>query len=327
MKKIKIVTIGGGTGSFTILTELRKRKTKKDNIEISSIVAMSDSGGSTGILMDQYGVLPTGDIRQSLIALSPTESFLRKLFSYRYTEGFLNGHNFGNIFLSTIEKITNSFSKSITEAEKILNVQGHIYPITLDKHELIAEMKNKELLISEKNLDNADLRNISKIYFNKKVSLNPEIKKILKEADIILVAPGSFFTSIIPNFLVKKLITVLKETKAKKIFTVNMVTEKNQTTGYSVLDFLKKMEEYINYSDFDYVFYNTNQKISQNIKKKYNQEGKYFVKIDKNLKWKKAKFIGKDFLQKPSIKSKNKNFIRYSGKKLIDEIFNLILKK
>lgn len=284
MKKIKIVTIGGGTGSFTILTELRKRKRKKDSIEISSIVAMSDSGGSTGILMDQYGVLPAGDIRQSLIALSPTESFLRELFSYRYTEGFLNGHNFGNIFLSTIEKITNSFLKSITEAEKILNVQGHIYPVTLDKHELIAEMKNKELLISEKNLDNADLRNISKIYFNKEVSLNQKIKKILKEADVILVSPGSFFTSIIPNFLVKELITVLKETKAKKIFTVNMVTEKNQTTGYSVLDFLKKMEEYINYSDFDYVFYNTNQKISQNIKKKYNQEGKYFVKIDKNLK-------------------------------------------
>lgn len=323
-KEIKIVTIGGGSGSFAVLSELQKRKENGQNIEISAIVAMSDSGGSTGVLMDQYGVLPAGDIRQSLIALSPNSEFLRKLFLYRYTDGFLNGHNFGNIFLSTIEKITNSFPKAICEAEKILNVAGKTYPVTLDKHELVAEMRDGKKIISEKNLDHANLRNIKRIYFNHEVELNPKIKKVISEADIVLVNPGSFFTSIIPNFLVEGLVEEIKKTKAKKIFTTNMVTEKNQTDNFSVINFLEKMEEYVNFSEFDIVLYNSNKKLgSLETVRRYQDEGKYFVKIDEKLEYGKVKFVGSDFLKKPNKDSVNKNFIRYDAEKLIDVIFKL----
>lgn len=322
-KKINIVTIGGGSGSFAILSELKKRKKENNNINISAIVAMSDSGGSSGVLMDQYGVLPAGDLRQCLVALAPDGSFLRKLFTHRYDNGFLNGHSFGNIFLSTIENITKSLPKAIIEAEKILNTVGKVFPVTFDNHELIAEMKNEELLISEKNLDNADLRNIKKIYFNKKVFLNKKIPKIVKNADLIIINPGSFFTSILPNLLVCDFVKELKNTKAKKIFITNMLTEKKQTDEFTVLDFQKKLQKYINFSDFDYIFYNTNHKVSKKIKDRYDKEGKFFVKIDEKLSYKKTIFIGSDFTIKPDKDSVNKNFIRYDAKKVLDRVFKI----
>jgi uncharacterized cofD-like protein len=323
-KEKKIVTIGGGTGSFAVLSELRKRKELGTRISISSIVAMSDSGGSSGILMDQYGVLPAGDIRQSLVALSPTSRFLRKLFLHRYTKGFLEGHSFGNIFISTIEKISDSFPKAIKEAEEILHTLGRTYPVTLDKHELIAENKDGTKIVSEKNFDQSDLRNIKEIYFDSQVSLNPELIKVLSEADIILVNPGSFFTSIIPNFLVNNFVAELKKTSAKKIFATNMVTEKNQTDGFSILTFIKKMEEYVGFSDFDVVLYNNNRILGgKETVRRYREEGKYFVDIDDNLEYGKIKFVGTDFLKKPNKDSINKNFIRYDTKKLIDIILKL----
>ena len=322
-KTLNIVTIGGGSGSFAVLSELRKRKESGANINISAIVAMSDSGGSTGVLMDQYGVLPAGDVRQSLVALSPGSTFLRKLFLHRYTEGFLEGHNFGNIFLSTIEKISDSFPKAIREAEQVLHTLGKTYPVTLDKHELVVEMKNGTEIVSEKNLDHADLRNMGEIFFSNDVSLNPKLIKVLARADIILINPGSFFTSIIPNFLVKELVIELKKAKAKKIFISNMLTEKEQTDDFSIINFLEKLEEFIGFSDFDYVLYNTNHRVGYEIVGRYKVEGKFFVQIDDILEYKKTKFIGEDFLKKPNKDSINKNFIRYDAKKLVDVILKL----
>lgn len=323
----KIVTIGGGTGSFGLLSELKKRKLKNNDLEISAIIAMSDSGGSSGVLMDAYGVLPAGDLRQALVALSKKTEVLRKLFSYRYQDGFLKGHSFGNLFISTVEKMEGSLKEAIKTSEEVLDTLGKIYPITFDKHELIAEMDNGDKIISEKNLDNADLSNLKKIYLSKKVTINNDIKKIIREADIIIVSPGSFYTSIIPNFLVEELVLELKKSQAQKIFITNIVTEKQQTTNFSVLDFLINLEQQAGFSDFDYVFYNTNNIVSnQALWDKYLKEEKFFVKQDKDLKYKKVKFIGSDFLLKPK-KKYRKHLIRTNFKKIVDNIFNILDKK
>lgn len=320
---IKIVTIGGGTGSFSILSELKKRKLDGLDIDISAIVAMSDSGGSSGILMDSYGVLPAGDVRQCMTALSPDSDILRKLFLHRYEDGFLEGHSFGNIFISTLESISGSLSESIKMSEKILNTVGSVLPVTFDKHELVAEMKNGEKIISEKNLDNADLRNLEKIYFDKNVTFNQEIIKNLEDSDIIIVNPGSFYTSIVPNFLVKDLVKKLYKVKAKKIFISNIVTEKNQTDNFNVVNFLEKLEKISGFSDFDYVLYNDNYLLEDgDVEKRYLDEGKFFVKREFGNNYNNVKFIGADFMLKPD-KDDKKHLIRTDAEKIIDKILEL----
>ena len=285
-KPLHIVTIGGGTGSFAILSELRKQRESGKNIKISAIVSMSDSGGSTGVLMDDYGVLPPGDVRQCLVALSSESKFLRDLFLYRYEKehGFLGGQNFGNIFLSTIEKITNSFPKAVREAEKILHTQGRTYPVTISKNTLIAEKENGEKIESEDSIDHGDVTDIKNIYLEgNNILLNQKIPSVLEEADIILVNPGSFYGSTLPNFLVEGLSDEIQKSTAKKIFITNMVTEKKHTDDFTVLTFLEKMEQFGNFSDFDQVLYNTNYDIDKQIEKRYEEEGKFFIQADKKL--------------------------------------------
>jgi len=316
----KIVTIGGGTGSFGLLSELRRRKEGGEKIEISAIVAMSDSGGSSGILMDNYGVLPAGDLRQCLVALSPESDILRELFTFRYEDGFLKGHSFGNLFISTLEKISGDLAGAVKKSEKILNTLGSVYPVSFDKHELIAELKNGQKIISEKNLDNANLNGLEKIYFSKEIALNPEIPKVLEEADLILINPGSFYTSIIPNFLVKDLVKNLEKTKAEKVLISNIVTEKNQTDNFEVSDFVEKLKEYTGFDSLDKVIYNINYNLENDeVRKRYEEEGKFFVKRDENKKYKNIEFVGLDLLKKPDQNDK-KHLIRTDFKKVVDEI-------
>ncbi len=327
MKKIKIVTVGGGTGSFEILTALRKIKEKGTELEISAIVAMSDSGGSTGVLVDEYGVLPPGDVRQCLVALSSEEKFLRKLFVYRYqnNKSFLGGHSFGNIFISTIEKITGSFQEAIKEAERILNTAGQVLPVTLSKHQLVIETDQGEIIKGEGKISQANFKKIEKIYFDKKTRLNKDAKEAILIADIILINPGSFFTSILPNFLVGGFVKTLKQSKAKKIFITNIIGEKNQGEEATVLDFIKAMDKYVNFSDFDFVLYNQNNKVdNQKVLEKYQAVGGDLIIKDKKLEWKNIKFIGGDFLKKPKSKFKNKNLIRHDGIKIVRKILRII---
>jgi uncharacterized cofD-like protein len=327
-EKIKIVTIGGGTGSFAILSELRRLKEEGMELEISAVVSMSDSGGSTGILMDNYGVLPPGDVRQCLVALSPQSEFLRKLFTYRFSDGFLENHSFGNIFLSTVEKVTDSFELAVKEAERVLGVLGKIYPVTTKKHQLVVELKSQKIIgekiISQAEINKANLNNLKKIYLDQECSVNQRLERVFKEADLILVNPGSFYTSIMPNFLVSGFSQLLKESRAKKIFVTNMVTEKGQTDNFTVIDFLDQMKKFAGFSDFDYVFYNNNYKLDNKILERYKEEGKFFVKYRANDRYKKVKFIGGDFLLKPKIDCQNKNFIRYDAKKLLKKVFEVL---
>ncbi|MCD5384502.1 MAG: YvcK family protein, partial [Candidatus Pacebacteria bacterium] len=279
--KINVVTIGGGTGSFMLLSELKKRK----NIDITAIVAMSDSGGSTGVLRDQMGVLPAGDVRQCLTALSQKEEDLRKLFTFRYGEGsFLKGHTFGNIFLSTIEKIFGSFEKSVEEASKILNIKGQILPITLTNNDLVVEKEGGEEIIGEGEIDEKNILNYKKIYLKGRPRLNVKVKKAIKKADIIVVAPGNFYNSIIPNFLVNGFAKEIKNSKAKKFFIANLTTKDGHTNNFEVTDYIKELYKISGEKDFiDYVIYNKQRKIGEKmlgLYKKHKSEPVIFHNIN-----------------------------------------------
>lgn len=257
-KNPKIVVIGGGTGSFVALTGLRKYP-----IDLTAIVSMMDSGGSSGRLRDELGVLPPGDIRQCLVALATSPKLLRTLFSYRFEEGDLKGHNFGNIFLSTLEKTTGSMEKAITEVGKILRIHGAVVPVTFKQADLCVELANGETIIGETHIDEVEMKverpRIKRAFLKPQAAANPLSLKKIAEADMVLIGPGDLYTSIIPNLLVKGVANTLKKSQAKKIFVLNIMTKYGQTTHYKASDHVADLEMYLGENVLDTALVNVAQ--------------------------------------------------------------------
>lgn len=266
----KVVTIGGGTGSFTLLSGL-----KKYPIELSAIVSMADDGGSTGILRDELGVLPPGDVRQCLVALSDTPDMLRELMNYRFAEGGLEGHSFGNIFLSALEKITGDFGQGVEEASKILNFRGVVVPVTLSDVRLFMELKNGQILVGENEINinkNFERIGVKKVFLRPLPKANPlAVKKIL-EADLIVIGPGNHYCSIIPNLLVPGIGEALRKTKGKIVYNCNLISKHGQTDYLSLEDYIEIINGYIGKKRIDFVTYNT-KKPSAHLLKKYRSDG------------------------------------------------------
>ncbi len=270
-KTKKIVTIGGGTGSFVVLSGLKKYK----DLDLTAIVSMADDGGSTGILRDEYGVLPPGDIRQCLVALSEADKTMRDLFNFRFGDGSFKGHSFGNIFISTIEKMTGNFNDSLEMISGILKVRGKVVPVTLDKVNLVASLNNGQKISGQYKIADTDLisrGDIKKMSFDKKAKANPKAIEAILAADMIIVGPGHFHTSLIPNFLVCGIPEALLKSKAKKVFICNLMNKHGQTQGMSVSDLVEKLESFIGPNTFDFVIYNNKYPPSK-LLKKYKDEG------------------------------------------------------
>jgi uncharacterized cofD-like protein len=274
-KNKKIVVIGGGTGTFTVLSGL-----KRYPVDLTAVVTMADDGGSTGRLRDEFGVLPPGDLRQCLVALSEADLVMRKLFNYRFTKGELSGHNFGNIFISTLEQVTGSLDKSLEVAGKILNIRGRVIPVTLSKVELIAELKNGKVLHGESAISDYQLVSrfgIKKIFLKPSAKANPKALAAIKEADLIVVGPGNLYASLIPNFLVSGVGRVLAGSKAKKVYVTNLMNKNGHTDDFVVSDYVRVLEGAIGKSGvFDAVVYNT-KKPDKMLVRKYADEGEPVV--------------------------------------------------
>lgn len=270
-KNKKIVVIGGGTGTFTVLSGL-----KRYPVDLSAVVTMADDGGSTGRLRDEFGVLPPGDLRQCLVALSEADLVMRKLFNYRFTKGELSGHNFGNIFISTLEQVTGSLDKSLDVAGKILNIRGRVIPVTLSKVELVAELKNGKVLHGESAISDYQLVSrfgIKKIFLKPQAMANPKALAAIKEADLIVVGPGNLYASLIPNFLVSGVGRALASSKAKKVYVTNLMNKNGHTDDFVVSDYVRVLEDAIGKSGvFDAVVYNT-KKPDKALVRKYADEG------------------------------------------------------
>ena len=321
-KKQKIVTIGGGTGSCVLLSGLKKLP-----VEISAIVSMADDGGSTGVLRDELGVLPPGDVRQCLVALSHSSETLRELFNFRYANGQLNGHSFGNIFLSTLEKITGNFNDAVKEAGRILRIRGKVIPVTLTNTKLVVELDSSMKIVGQHNVEKADLTNLKKIFLQPKAKLNPEASVAIKQADKIIINPGSLFDSIISCLLVQGLAEAIAKSKAKKIYVCNLMTKLGQTKDYTVLGFLEKIEEYLGRGVIDFVLYN-NAKLEKQLIKKYLKNKENFVELGNYKARPDVKFIGRDLLSKKIAKpikgdKLDRTLVRHDSDRVAKIIFKL----
>lgn len=274
----KIVVIGGGTGSFTLLSGLKNYVR-----DISAIVNMADDGGSTGQLRDELGVLPPGDVRQCLVALSDSPR-VRDLFNYRFEEGSLEGHAFGNLFLTALEKMTGSFAEAVDVADEVLNVHGSVLPVTLDNVRLILRQRNGDSVIGEYEIGNMTFDigdDRPTLELSPPALINPDAKQAIVDADLVVIAPGNLYGSIAPALLVDGMQQALVQTKAQVAYVCNLVTKPGQTSGFMVHDFADEIERFVGAPVLDFVLYN-NEQPDKGLLEKYMRDKEFGVEFDKD---------------------------------------------
>src|SRR3989344_1837638 len=238
----KITVIGGGTGSYVVLTALKTLP-----LDLSAIVTMMDSGGSTGRLRDQLGVLPPGDLRQCLVALSEAPLLWRQLFLYRFESGDFAGHNFGNLFLAALEKVSKNYNEVIKTASFVLKTKGEVLPVTFAKADLGVKYQSGKVILGENNIEEntQEKSPIIKAFLDKTVPANPQALLRLKASNTIIIGPGDLFTSIIPVLLVPGVREQIKSTRAKIIYIMNLMTKTGQTNNYTANDHLTTLTQYL----------------------------------------------------------------------------------
>jgi uncharacterized cofD-like protein len=319
MKKKKIVVVGGGTGNFVVLQGL-----KNFNVDLSAIVSMADNGGSTGVLRDELGVLPPGDVRQCLVALSHSSSMMRSLMNYRFENGNLGGHSFGNILLSALEKVTGSFERAVEEVGKILFIKGKVIPVTTNQVHLKMVLRNKKVLEGEGEIYLSKEIDVGyeRIFLEPYPKVNPHVISEILNADLIVVGPGGIFTSIIPNLLVEGVSAALCQSKAKKVFVVNLMNRSGQTTNYKVSDNLNEVVKFVGRDIFDYIMVNKSCPAKE-LMDVYAKEGD-LIQNDLND----SRIVDVDFLGPIVAGNKNdlieRNLIRHDSKKLARELMQIV---
>jgi uncharacterized cofD-like protein len=321
MKNKSVVTIGGGTGSFTLLSGL-----KKYPINISAIVSMADDGGSTGVLRDELGVLPPGDVRQCLVALSDSSATLRELMNYRFGGKNLKGHSFGNLFLSALEKISNNFSKGVEEAGKILNVKGEVIPVTEENVSLQMELKDGKKLHGEHEINiNYAIEEIGikKFFLKPKAIPNPRAIEKIMEADVIIIGPGNHYCSVLPNLLVSGISSAIRTSKAKVIYNCNLVNKRGHTEKFNLDDYVDSMNKILGGERIDYVTFNIKEPGPKLIAKYKRQREELTKFFPQDRKCRKYKVVRADLLSsKMPAYSKNdavaaiRSLIRHDSRKL-----------
>lgn len=319
-ENLKVVTIGGGTGLSTMLRGL-----KKFTEEITAIVTVADDGGGSGVLREELGMLPPGDIRSCIVALSNVEPSMEKLMSYRFREGALKGQSFGNLFLAAMNDIYGSFDRAVVEASKVLAVSGRVLPMTLEPVQLCAILENGLVVKGESTIPKESILQSSSI---RSVYLEPEGRKPLAgsidaimNADVLVLGPGSLFTSIIPNLLVCEIGKAISSSRAKKIYVVNIMTQPGETLGFSVRHHIEKIYDYIKPGSIDEIVVNKGI-ISEEILVRYREEGAEQVLLqEEDLSFCTKNRIG--VIEDNFVEMKN-TWIRHNEVKLCQAIINSV---
>lgn len=324
----KIITVGGGTGSFTVLSGLKNFP----DIDLTALVSMADDGGSTGALRDELGVLPAGDVRQCLVALSEHTDIVRNLINYRFTDGSLKGHSFGNIFLAALEKVTGNFREGVEIASEILKVNGRVVPITGNKAELCISLNSGKSVCGENKIQDAPLQKdgIKEIFYKESVELNPHAKDEILRADYIILGPGNYYCSIIPNLIVQGFREALLETKAKLIFPVNLTNKLGHTTDWSASEYVRDIEKYFG-RPVDIIILNNEPPSPLQIKRYKMEEGEgVLVKDDlddqNDRRVVRGKLLSHIIYEKPEedILPGERGFIRHDSAKLANILKDII---
>jgi uncharacterized cofD-like protein len=323
-----IVVIGGGTGTFHLLSALKTRTS-----HLTALVNMADSGGSSGILRDELGVLPPGDVRQCLVALSTAPEELRQLFSFRFPEGTFEGHSFGNLFLSAVERMTNNFEDAVRMAGDVLRIKGQVLPITLTDCQLVMRQGDKKIVgeyqIAYESTSPANRPDLS---LQPKAELTAASRSAIEEAQLVVIAPGNLYASLAASMLVDGVGDALATTSAPVVFVCNLVNKPNHTQNFAVDDYVAELERFAGREFLDYVLYNTDEP-DPALLHKYALDGEYPVNInDDKLTDAHYQAIGGPFLSRAEQSSTGsghsgffkRSLIRHNGEAVVDALLELL---
>lgn len=317
IKGPKIVAIGGGTGLSTMLRGL-----KAYSSNLTAVVTVADDGGGSGMLRQDLGMLPPGDIRNCVLALADTEPIMEQLLQYRFQDGMLKGQNFGNLFLAAMDGISNSFEEAVRKMSDVLAVTGRVLPVTLEDVRLCAELEDGFVINGESKIGKHNSFHDGKI---KKISLEPksvrplqEVLDAIAEADAVILGPGSLYTSIIPNLLADGICDALKNSNAIKLYVCNVMTQPGETDGYSVYDHVSALEEHSCKGILDYCIAN-DAGIPGELEIRYREDGAETVPIDDD----KLEAAGIKLLQGDYVQIRN-GFVRHDPEKLAETIIDLV---
>ena len=313
--KIKVVTIGGGTGLSVLLRGL-----KKYPLEITAVVTVADDGGSSGKIRSDMNIPSPGDIRNVIAALSDVEPYLEKMFQYRFDSGEVKGHPVGNLMIAAMTDIHGDFSTAVKVMSRILNVRGTVLPTTNDIATLNAVLSEGEIIRGESSITKAG-GVIDHVYITpSRVKPNEDVLKAIEEADYIIMGPGSLYTSIIPNLVISKVSEKIRESNAKKIYVCNVMTQHGETDNYSVCDHILAINKHVEGNIFDLVIANSRE-FDDSILSKYHKEKQEPVKIDHE----KIEELGIKLIKNNDVGIVDNNTIRHNADKVSELIYDYII--
>ena len=308
----KIVVIGGGTGTYTLLTGLRAYP----DLDITAIVTMADDGGSNKVLRDEFGLLPTSGIRQAIVALSRETSLLRRLFEYRYYQGTgISGMTFGNLFMAAVSDILGSQKQAIQETCKLLGVQGHVLPVSYENTSLVATYQDGTEVLGEHYIDLSNPKVAKQRIINLRtipqVQVDVDVKEAILHADFIILGPGDLYTNTVANLVVSGVRQAIEQSPAKLVFVTNLMSRLGEAYNYKASDFLADLSQYLEPDRLDYVLVNSDVSLTPTILKKYAAEGSSLVPDDLGDTWHHAQVVRAHMLshQHPA-KTKGDNLAR-----------------
>ncbi len=308
----RIAALGGGTGLPVLLRGL-----KKYTSNITAIVTVADDGGSSGRLRGEFGILPPGDIRNCLVALAETETLMEKLFHYRFGQGEgLAGHSLGNLLITALADITGDFQTAIKEASHVLKVRGQVLPSTLDQVTLNAELTNGTHVFGESKVSQVDTP-LKRVFLTPSFcKVVPEAVAAIRQADLILLGPGSLFTSVLPNLLVPGITTAINQSRAVKCYICNIMTQPGETTNFKASDHLSAIYNHAGIDCIDYILVN-NKRIAQVNLEKYAREGARPVVVDERALQKMGvRVLRRDLLDEQEL-------VRHDAQKLASTVLSI----
>jgi uncharacterized cofD-like protein len=308
---LRVVALGGGTGLSALLRGLKehvflrrdpKATRERPIADLAAIVTVTDDGGSSGRLRRENRMLPPGDIRNCMVALSKDEALMGRLFQYRFHLGRgLRGHNFGNLFLAALTHVTGDFAEAVRVSSKVLAIRGRIFPSTLANIHLIATLANGERVRGETNISKSQIP-IRKIELSsRRVHPLPEALDALIQADLILMGPGSLYTSVIPNLLIPEIANAIARSKAPRVYIANLMTQPGETTRYALSEHLRAIQSHVAKPVIDWVVANR-QTISPEVAKRYQAQGAEPVLVDSaKMVESKVKFVLANLLEEHGV--------------------------
>nr|MBO2494976.1 YvcK family protein [Clostridia bacterium] len=313
----KVVAIGGGTGLSTLLRGL-----KLYTPNITAVVTVADDGGSSGMLRQDLGILPPGDIRNCILALANVEPIMERLLQYRFKEGSLKGQNLGNLLIAAMVDIAGGFVNAIKGVSSVLAVTGRVLPVSLENVHLVATLEDGTVIHGESRIPDEQIKKNSPI---KEISMDnpdcralPDVIKAIEEADIVVLGPGSLYTSIIPNIIVKEVAQALRQSQALKIYVCNVMTQPGETTGYSVVDHVNAIIKHGGADIIDVVLVNRSN-FPDELLKKYRLEGAEPVDCSDLHK---LRDMGIKYVQ-ADLSDFSRSLIRHNPQKLAYEIIKI----